>query len=117
MVNTYVGLGAGDKMVTEAVIEIGRLAGKLSNVPSLTDRNALVTHPAWLDCRTAIAVRTNAIQTLGDNPRSRSFTCATNTSHDERMSYSISFKRVLQRPYHGVLTNKILKGLRTVFTG
>jgi len=38
-VATYVGLGAGDKLVTEACIEIGRLAGRLHAVPRPEDFN------------------------------------------------------------------------------
>jgi neutral ceramidase len=35
--NTYVGVGAGDRMLTELLLDIGRLSGKISDEPTVND--------------------------------------------------------------------------------
>lgn len=43
--NTYVGVGAGDRMLTELLLDIGRLSGKISDDPTVEDFKLLEGGP------------------------------------------------------------------------
>jgi hypothetical protein len=43
--NTYVGAGAGDRMLTEALLDIARLMGKLSPDPTREDFELIEAGP------------------------------------------------------------------------
>ena len=65
----------------------------------------------------AIAVGTNAVQPLGDDPRRGRFAGAPDAGHDEGLSDARGGKGVFQRAHHCLLPDQIGKGGGAVFAG
>ena len=62
-----------------------------------------------------MAVDANAIHAFGNDPRGRGFAGSTNARHNKGLRDAVGFERVFECPHHGVLTDKVCKGLGPVF--
>ena len=62
--------------------------------PTLRNRDAGFARPARIDRRPARAIGPDAVQRLGDQPRSRSLSNPTNARQDKRMRQPVALDRV-----------------------
>src|SRR5579883_2271154 len=85
------------------------------NVASFGDRAAWFALVAWVDRRPALAVRTDAIERLGDEPCSRGFPHTPNARQQEGVRDPAPIDRIREGLHHRVLADQLGKGLRPVF--
>ena len=87
------------------------------DVPALGDRAARLADVARRDRRTALPVRADAVERLGDQPRGRGLADAADAGEQERMRDPPALDRIGERLHHRVLADQLGKGLRAVFAG
>jgi hypothetical protein len=83
----------------------------------LGDRAAMVAFAAGLDGRAALAVRADAVQRLGDDPRRRRLADAAHAGQHEGMGDAARGHRVGQRADQRVLADQPGKIARAIFAG
>ena len=83
----------------------------------LGDRAARFAHPARIDRRPALPVRTDAVERLGDQPRGRRLADPAHPGHQKGVRQPVARDRIAERPHHRILPDQFGKGLRPIFAG
>ncbi len=87
------------------------------DVPALGDRAARFADVAGGDRRTALPVRPDAVQGLGDEPRGRGLADPANPGEQEGMGNAPALDGVGERRHHRILADQLGEGLRPVLAG
>ena len=87
------------------------------DVAALGDRHARLAHPAGVDRRPALPVRADAVECLGDQPRSAGLAHPAYAGHQEGMGQPVPADRVGQGLDHRVLPDQRGECLRAVLAG
>src|SRR3546814_7116302 len=74
-----------------------------------------LAHAAGVDGGSAVSVRANAVQRLGNKARSGGLAYAAHASHQEGMGQASALDGVAQGPNHCVLADQLREILRPVF--
>ena len=85
------------------------------HMPSSGNRRAWLALTAWADRWAALAIRADAIERLGNQPRGRGFADPAHACHQEGMGQPVTLDRIGQRAHHRFLTDQLGKGLRAIF--
>ena len=83
----------------------------------LANGDAAVADTAGIDCRPAVAVRSNTIQRTRDNTRRRRLSNTANTCQHERVRNAPGFDRVRKGADKRVLSNQLIEILGPVLPG
>ena len=87
------------------------------DMAALGDAAARLADAARLGGRLAGAIRADAVQPLGNDPRRGGFAGPADAGHDERLRDPVGGKGVFQGADHRFLTDQIGKSLGPVFAG
>ena len=85
------------------------------DVTALGNRAAGFADVAWADRRTALPVRTDAVERLCDQSRGGRLTNSADAGEEECMSNAATLDRIGERLHHRVLADQLGKGLRAIF--
>ncbi len=95
----------------------GRVHFHHIDMTAFGDGPAGIALPTGVSGRPARAVRPDAVQPLGDDPRRGGLAGAANAGHDEGMRDPVRCECVLQGAHHRLLPDQIGKGFGPVFAG
>src|SRR5439155_27050896 len=81
------------------------------------DRDAGFADAARVDGRPAMAVRTDAVERLGDQPRRGCLADAAHPGEQKGMGQPPALDRIGERLHHSILPNQLVEALRAIFAG
>ncbi len=87
------------------------------DMAALGDCDAVLADTARVGRGATLAIGTNAVHALGDDPGGGGFPGPPDAGHDEGLRYPVGGKGVLQGAHHRVLPNEVSKRFGPVFPG